>query len=945
MFKMSSFDSTLSGRSKQDKYVAVLTVVLLLLGFGAVSQTQAAVTVQGAFSGHTVADVKGYTLNSSPISMAMTTQTPFATNTANQIQLVRGGGSSFSFFTANGDGNHDCTGGCPVGDPRLDGLTFSVVDSSTNTISMSEATIYTYDSQITVTFSGNSQVTIPAGSTISFLFAPQRVTARPASTDLIKTLNFDTSTVLDQTSTYVWFKQLLFDGNGGSASNLMFEGKDFVRSTDVNPTSVLPSTLYRAGYTLTGWNTAANGTGTAYALGATFSYTTLTATLYAQWAVAPKYVTFNSNSGVGSIAQQSSTTAANLTLNTTMSKSGFVFNGWNTLANGTGTAYADGASYPFSASATLYAQWVVPTKTVTFDANGGTGSLAAQTSYVTVNLTTNTNAITKSGYTFNGWNTAANGTGTAYANSASFAFTANTTLYAQWTASSNVVTYNSHGGSAVANGTFANGGTIATLPAAPVRSGYTFVGWFAATTGGSELANGYAPGVTTAITLHARWVGARNTVNYDSHGGSAVSDGSFLTGETITTVGAAPTRAGYIFDGWFTAAKGGTAVTDGFDPGVAAAITLHAHWTGVKNLVSFDSHGGSAVSESSFLTGEPIEALALSPSRAGYSFAGWFAAETGGTALSAGYAPDAGKDITLHAQWIPNLNVISFDSHGGSEVANGSFATAGPISALPKAPTRNAYLFAGWFLAETGGTAIKDGYVPTATESITLHAHWIPSGFKVAFMSNGGAGIMSSQSSVSPSKLLLNKFTKSGYYFDHWNTKENDTGVNYANFDNFEFSSNITLFAQWREIPKQVTAKAVINVPVGSSIDNAPVELTADGLLDQSQYTVTVHSSPQVIDRGTIWSGRLNTVVKIPAGLEAGWHRLVIEGTAADGTPWIETNNFEVSATGVLLAKDAEAPAPSPESNSTPMLAALMALLTALVVGTTVIVRRRVKTK
>lgn len=70
--------------------------------------------------------------------------------------------------------------------------------------------------------------------------------------------------------------------------------------------------------------------------------------------------------------------------------------------------------------------------TVTFDANGGTGTTAAQTASSATALTVN--AFTRSGYTFAGWNTAANGTGTAYADGASYAFSSSTTLYAQWTA-------------------------------------------------------------------------------------------------------------------------------------------------------------------------------------------------------------------------------------------------------------------------------------------------------------------------------------------------------------------------------------------------------------------------------------------------------------------------------------------------------------------------------
>ncbi|MEO9181076.1 MAG: InlB B-repeat-containing protein, partial [Acidimicrobiales bacterium] len=68
---------------------------------------------------------------------------------------------------------------------------------------------------------------------------------------------------------------------------------------------------------------------------------------------------------------------------------------------------------------------------VSFNANGGTGSMANETNSAPAALTPN--SFTRSGYTFKNWNTAANGTGTAYANGASYPFSASTTLYARWT--------------------------------------------------------------------------------------------------------------------------------------------------------------------------------------------------------------------------------------------------------------------------------------------------------------------------------------------------------------------------------------------------------------------------------------------------------------------------------------------------------------------------------
>ena len=85
-------------------------------------------------------------------------------------------------------------------------------------------------------------------------------------------------------------------------------------------------------------------------------------------------------------------------------------------------------------SANIQAFVVDEVYTVTFNANGGTGTMAPETDNAPTALTAN--AFTYSGYTFNDWNTVAGGTGTSYANGATYPFTANVTLYAQWTANS-----------------------------------------------------------------------------------------------------------------------------------------------------------------------------------------------------------------------------------------------------------------------------------------------------------------------------------------------------------------------------------------------------------------------------------------------------------------------------------------------------------------------------
>ena len=141
----------------------------------------------------------------------------------------------------------------------------------------------------------------------------------------------------------------IFNANGGTGT--------MASQTAAVATPLTSNSFTRTSYTFAGWNTVADGSGTAYANAASYDFSAGNdVNLYAQWTGLPRTVTFDANGGSGSMATQMAATATALTANA-FTRSGYAFAGWNTVAVGSGTAYVNGAFYPFAADGTLYAQW------------------------------------------------------------------------------------------------------------------------------------------------------------------------------------------------------------------------------------------------------------------------------------------------------------------------------------------------------------------------------------------------------------------------------------------------------------------------------------------------------------------------------------------------------------------------------------------------------------
>ena len=365
------------------------------------------------------------------------------------------------------------------------------------------------------------------------------------------------------------------------------------------------------------------------------------------------------------------------------------------------------------------------------------------------------------------------------------------------------VTYNYNsatGGNSTTSAGYTVGGSAITLPS-PTRTGYTFGGWYSdaglSASAGSAGAS-YTPSATT--TLYAKWTANTLTITYNSNGGSAVSSGSTTTGGTVSSAPTAPTRTGYTFAGWYSNAGLTTAVSFPYTHGQTANFTLYAKWTANSIVVSYESNGGSSVTAGSTTTGATISSAPTAPTKAGYTFVGWYSDSGLTTAVTFPYTHGQTADFTLYAKWAAGTYTVTYNYNsatGGNGVSSDSFTTGGSAITLPT-PTKTGYGFGGWY-SDSGLTVSIGGagasYSPTS--NATLYAKWTANSIVVSYESNGGTTITSGSTTTGATiSSAPTAPTKAGYTFVGWYS---DSGLTtsvsfpYAHGQTADF----ILYAKW----------------------------------------------------------------------------------------------------------------------------------------------------
>ena len=493
--------------------------------------------------------------------------------------------------------------------------------------------------------------------------------------------------------------KFVFNGNnntGGSVSTL--------ECTYDQECSLPNNSFTRTGHTFTAWYLNSSGTGTSYSPEQSVkNYTSennKTINIYAGWNVNTYYISFKAGScGSGSMSNMTMkyTDVKNLSPNA-FTRTGYSFKNWSG---------SDGKTYTNSqevnrltatngATITMTANCSANTYTVTFDANGGNTPSPTSKS-VTYGGTYGTLAtISRTGYTFKGWYTAASG-GTKIESSTKVTITSNQTLYAQWdinyysvTISRNNTSYGTVSNSSVSipyGTTYSvSGNTLTFSNATKVTASAIAVTGYTTTFSGWSSTSGTITGNVTINANFTRTVNnysvtiSRNNTSYGTVSNSSVSipygttysvSGNTLTFSNGTKVTASVTNA----TGYNTSISGWS-LSSGTITGNATIMVNFAR-SAKTFTVTFNANGGSVSTASKTVTYNSTYGTLPTPTRSGYTFNGWYTATSGGTKIIEGTTVSITSNQTLYAQWQSSTSCYRVASSQGIGCTNGPNGTGG----------------------------------------------------------------------------------------------------------------------------------------------------------------------------------------------------------------------------------------------------------------------------
>jgi len=558
----------------------------------------------------------------------------------------------------------------------------------------------------------------------------------------------------------------------------------------------------RNGYTFNGWYTNAECSGTNNQVYKISSGTNKDITLYAGWTI-NRYDIYYGNLNAGGINHVDNPNSYTVEDKDIVLKdatwTGYRFLGWYE-AGYDGAAQVTTIDTSLAKPVSVHAKWLPNVYTIIYDGNGATsGNMAPIEVEYEEYVIILENEYVRNGYTFTGWNTKADGSGTIYGvgynvSNLCSAHGESVTLYAQWEK----------------------------LP-----GGYTDVVIEEITLSSTEIVVDESTGTSQIIvTIKASGIDNYNDyfiVRY-SNSYRSFTNNVFRKADGVYE-GIINIDYYMISDEYYTLENvylnnielpySGVSTFKVIEKAVEEPETEPDTEPEIKKewKVTFDVNGGKSLGVSGTRIVEEDQKVGAlpKPSRTGYSFVEWNTKKDGtGSKISAD--TKISKDIVFYAKWKELEYSITYNVNGGKLSSNAvkKFTVTTNTFNLPK-PTKTGYTFAGWYLdkecKKTKVTQITKG----TTGSKNYYAKWIVNKYNIKFNANGGTGTVAEKKNVKyTSKVVLtNKFTRKGYTFTGW-AKSKGGDVAYKNKQEVSklTSTNgktVTLYAQWKKTKYKVT--------------------------------------------------------------------------------------------------------------------------------------------